>query len=61
VRTHLQTATDAACEAAAQAIDAAAFRNSGTERVNLALGAGYAQREFAATVADRALSATGRR
>lgn len=59
VRTHLQTATDAACEAAAQAIDAAAFRSSGAERINLGLGAGYAQREFAATVADQGIVGYG--
>ena len=55
VRTHLQTATDAACEAAAQAIDAAAFRSGGAERINLGLGTGYAQREFAATVAEKGI------
>ncbi|MGB9801021.1 MAG: pilus assembly protein TadG-related protein [Thermanaerothrix sp.] len=58
VRTHLQTATDAACEAAAQAIDAAAFR-SGTDRIDLGLGAGYAQREFAATVAEKGIVGYG--
>lgn len=52
VDTHLQTAADAACEAAASALDLAAFKASGTQRIDRALAGSYAAREFNATVSD---------
>jgi len=55
VRTHLQAAADAACEAAAQALDVPYFRAAGQGRINLALGAVWGQREFSAAVEDRGL------
>ena len=50
VRVQLQAATDAACEAAAQAIDWDTFQNSGVAQIDLGLGRGWAQREFVKTV-----------
>ena len=50
VRVQLQAATDAACEAAAQAVDWAAFQDSGDARIDLGLGSGWAQREFSRTI-----------
>lgn len=53
VDTHLQTAADAACEAGASALDMAAFKASGTQRIDRSLAASYAVREFNATVSDK--------
>lgn len=55
VRTHLQTAADAACEAAAQAVPGAAFNASGTAAPEASLAQAQASREFNATVADQGL------
>jgi hypothetical protein len=52
VRTHLQTASDAACQAAADALDVATFRNTGQRRINTGLGRAQAGTVFAATLQD---------
>lgn len=52
VRGHLQTATDAACQAAADALDVPAFRDQGVRRINAGLAAGQANRVFNATLSD---------
>ncbi len=46
VYTHLQAATDAACEAAAQALDVSTFIRTGTRQIDLGLGTSYASREW---------------
>ncbi len=53
VYTHLQAATDAACEAAAQALDVSTFIRTGTRQIDLGLGTSYASREFAGAVVDQ--------
>ena len=53
VYTHLQAATDAACEAAAQALDAPTFIRTGVQQIDLGLGSSYASREFAGAVVDQ--------
>ncbi|MCD4751956.1 MAG: hypothetical protein K8R40_02680 [Anaerolineaceae bacterium] len=50
VRVQLQAATDAACEAAAQAVDYAAFQNAGDAQIDLGTGSGWAYREFIQSV-----------
>lgn len=50
VRVQLQIATDAACEAAAQAIDWKTFQDTGEAQIDLAQGSGWAYREFARSV-----------
>ena len=55
VYTHLQAAADAACEAAAQALDVAAFIRTGARQIDLGLGASYAGREFAGAVVDQGI------
>ena len=55
VRTHLQAASDAACEAAAQALDVPYFLETGIGRIDLGMGYGWGQREFNVTVDERAL------
>ncbi len=52
VRTHLQTATDAACQAAADALDVPLFITTGQKRINAGLGRAQAARVFVATLAD---------
>jgi len=52
VRGHLQTATDAACQAAADALDVPAFRDQGVRRINAGLARGQANRVFNATLSD---------
>lgn len=52
VRTHLQAASDAACQAAADALDVRAFRDSGTARIEPGLARSQASQVFSATVAD---------
>lgn len=53
VYTHLQAATDAACEAAAQALDVSTFIRTGTRQIDLGLGASNARREFGGAVVDQ--------
>ncbi|GAP06144.1 putative Flp pilus-assembly TadE/G-like [Anaerolinea thermolimosa] len=57
VYTHLQAATDAACEAAAQALDVSTFIRTGARQIDLGLGASYAGREFAGAVVDQGVVA----
>ena len=51
VNVHIQTAADAACSAAVQAVDVPHFVSTGELLIDSAEAAGYAQREFDATVA----------
>jgi hypothetical protein len=55
VRTHLQTATDAACEAAAQALDVPFFMATGRARIQLSTARGWAGREFSSSVIDQGI------
>ena len=50
VGVHLQAAVDAACEAAAQAVDVPFFINNGVLQIEPGTAAANAQREFDATV-----------
>lgn len=52
VRSHLQAATDAACEAAAMAIDVPVFRETGVSKIKYDEAQVWAAREFIATVSD---------
>lgn len=52
VRTHLQAASDAACQAAADALDAAAFRSSGIRQIDPGRGRAQAALVFYASLAD---------
>lgn len=52
VRTHLQTATDAACQAAADALDVPAFRSTGIKQIKPILARKQAAAVFSATLAD---------
>jgi uncharacterized membrane protein len=52
VSRHLQTATDAACQAAADALDTQAFVNSGVKKINPALARTQASQVFSATLVD---------
>jgi len=54
VRTHLQTASDAACQAAADALDVPHFVATGRKRIDRALADVQAQRVFSATLGDAA-------
>jgi hypothetical protein len=54
VRTHLQAANDAACQAAADALDAPHFIATGQKRINHALARSQANRVFSATLGDAA-------
>jgi len=51
VNVHIQTAVDAACSAAVQAVDVLNFIETGNLVIDSAQAAGYAQREFDSTVA----------
>lgn len=51
VNVHIQTAVDAACAAAVQAVDVPHFVASGELLIDSSLASSYAQREFDATVA----------
>lgn len=51
VNVHIQTAVDAACTAAVQAVDVAHFIDTGELMIDGTQAVGYAQREFNATVA----------
>jgi hypothetical protein len=55
VRTHLQTATDAACEAAANALDLPTFRATGVGRIDMNQGVGWAAQQFNQTVVDQGI------
>jgi type IV secretory pathway protease TraF len=52
VNVHIQTAVDAACTSAVQAVDVAHFISTGELLINSSNAASYAQREFSATVAQ---------
>jgi hypothetical protein len=52
VRGHLQTANDAACQSAADALDVARFISSGEKQINPALARFQAVREFSTTLQD---------
>jgi len=52
VRSHLQAAADAACEAAAMAVDVPVFRETGEAKIKYDDAKVWAAREFTATVAD---------
>jgi hypothetical protein len=52
VRTHLQVAADAACQAAADALDVPAFLSTGTRQINPALGRSQAASVFYGTLPD---------
>ncbi len=52
VRTHLQVATDAACQAAADAPDTAAFQSTGVRRIDPSRGRSQAASVFSATLGD---------
>jgi len=51
VNVHIQTAVDAACTAAVQAVDVPHFVATGELIIDSGIAASYAQREFDATVA----------
>jgi Flp pilus assembly protein TadG len=51
----LQAAADAACEAAAQALDTPTFVRTGARQINLGLGASYAAQAFSGTVANKGI------
>jgi len=55
VRGHLQTASDAACQAAADALDVPHFIATGDARINAGLGRSQAGQVFAATLIDSAM------
>jgi hypothetical protein len=52
VRTHLQVATDAACQAAANSVDAAVFQATGVQHINASLARYQAASVFYGTLAD---------
>ncbi len=52
VRGHLQTASDAACQAAADALDVPHFIATGDARINAVLGRSQAGQVFGATLID---------
>ena len=52
VRTHLQVAADAACQAAADALDVPAFRDSGVRRIDHTLARRQAAGAFYGTLPD---------
>ena len=54
VRGHLQTASDAACQAAADALDVPHFIATGEARINAGLGRSHAAQVFGATLVDAA-------
>ncbi len=56
LRTHLQSALDAACEGGAQALDLPHFRSTGEGRINLSQASGYAGREFAASTVENGIT-----
>lgn len=56
MRTHLQSATDAACEAAAQAMDLPHFRSTGEGRIDLGRAGNQAWREFGASTQEQGIT-----
>ena len=52
VGVHIQTAVDAACSAAVQAVDVAHFIDTGELQITSSTAISYAQREFGSTVAN---------
>ena len=52
VRTHLQAAADAACQAAANALDVPSFRSTGKQQINQGLGRSQAAGVFSSSLAD---------
>lgn len=52
VRGHLQTASDAACQAAVDALDVPHFISTGEARLNAGQGRAWARQVFAATLVD---------
>jgi len=56
VNAQLQTATDAACAAAVQALDTAQFIETGLLQVDISQGRNFAQREFTTTLLDQGLN-----
>ena len=52
VRGHLQTASDAACQSAADALDVSYFIFTGQKRINIPLAQAQAEREFSSGLAD---------
>lgn len=52
VRNHLQTANDAACQSAADALDVPLFIQTSQKRIQPGLARSQAVREFSATLAD---------
>jgi len=52
VRGHLQTASDAACQAAVDALDTPHFIATGEARINAGLGRSWARQVFNATLSD---------
>jgi len=54
VRTHLQVATDAACEAAANAMNVSVFQATGVRQIDPGLGRSQAARVFYGTLTDAA-------
>ncbi len=56
MRTHLQAAADAACEAAAQALDLPYFRSTGEGRINLSQASGMASREFGSSTIEQGIT-----
>ena len=52
VRTHLQVASDAACQAAADALDVPVFRETGVRQINFSLARSQAASVFYGTLPD---------
>ncbi len=52
VRTHLQAATDAACQAAADSLDTLTFQSTGIRRIEVSRGRAQAVSVFMATLGD---------
>ena len=52
VRTHLQVASDAACQAAADALDVPVFRDTGVRQINHSLARSQASSMFYGTLPD---------
>jgi uncharacterized membrane protein len=52
IRTHLQTAADAACQAAANSLDVPTFRETGVQQIDYDLGRSHAGQVFYDTVRD---------
>ena len=55
VRSHLQAAADAACEAAAMAVDVPVYRETGVAKIKYDQAQAWAAREFISTVTDQGI------